>query len=282
MKKIISIIMMSILTALCAFSAAGCSGGEKYPVYIIIGQSNASGNGRIADLSDKYLEKEYENVSIYCAGTANSTVKGKLLNVSTAVGQGSIDTGRFGVEVGIAEKFTEKGVKAGLIKCGFDGASINLSNTNYGTWWTEISEIPVNVTKCYDSFKVALVSGLEEYKKAGYEPVIKGVIWLQGESNAGNQSYADDLDKLILKIRGDLNLSDLYFVAGTISYVAPGKYTEDCAVNKAIRALKDKPNAGYVESGRYPTNPSDPYHWTGDDLVRIGEEFAADLLNHTL
>lgn len=271
MKKITS--LLCSLLILSAGTAYGCGVSEKdYPVYLIIGQSNASGNGRIADLPAAYLEKEYENVDIYCAGTANGTVNGKLLKVSTKEGQGSISTARFGTEVGIAEYFTQKKYKAGIIKCGFDGASINLKNTNYGTWWISDDDIPENVKpRCYTEFLAAVDAGLTAFKNAGLNPVIKGAIWLQGESNAEDKTYENDLDALIAKIRKDLSVPDLYFVAGTICYETyTGKYAKDCAVNVAIRKLKDKQNCDYIESGKYPTNMNDRYHWTGSALTDIG------------
>lgn len=273
MKKAIT----ALLSAICLFSAsfaAGCGSDGKYPVYLIIGQSNASGNGRIEHLPDSYRDTEYDDVMIYCAGTSNSTVNGKLMKVGTKEGQGSINTERFGVEIGIADYFVSKNYRAGLVKCGFDGASINLNNTSFGTWWTETSEIPENVKQCYPKFLTSVAAAMEEFKNAGYDPEIKGAIWLQGESNAGNSTYAEDLDKLIGKIRSDLACPDLYFVAGTISYVYPGTYQENCEVNLAVRNLKNKPNCDFVESGQYPTNSADRYHWTGTNLVDIGKAFA--------
>ena len=270
MKKITSLLISILL--ITTGTAIGCGNGNDYPVYLIIGQSNASGNGRIEHLPTAYAEKEWDNVNIYCAGTANGTVNGKLLKVSTKEGQGSISTARFGPEVGIAEYFTSKKYAAGIIKCGFDGSSINLNNTGYGTWWTVESEIPESVRiRCYREFLTAVENGMEEFKKIGLNPVIKGAIWLQGESNAQNVSYENDLSVLIAKIRSDLNLPDLYFVGGTICYDQyTGYYTENCAVNLAIRNLKNKENCDYIESGKYPTNTADRYHWTGSSLTDIG------------
>lgn len=275
MKKFISLFLSAVCLGTCASVFAGCGGDGKYPVYLIIGQSNANGNGRIEHLADtSYVDKEYENVLIHCGGTSNSTVNGKLLKVSTKEGQGSTSTDRFGIEVGLADFFTSKKYNAGLIKCGFDGSSINLNNTSFGTWWTEISEIPEGKKRCYSEFLVSVATAMQQFKDAGYDPVIKGAIWLQGESNAGDSTYAEDLDKLINKIRTDLSLPELYFVAGTISYVYPGSYQENCAVNVAIRDLKNKENCDFVESGIYPTNAADRYHWTGTNLVDIGKLFA--------
>ena len=284
MKKFTAFLSALILSAMCAIPFSSCAKKDngKLPVYLILGQSNASGNGKIKDLPARYLNKEYGGVTIYCDGSANGAVRGSLTKVGTVSGQGSVSTDRFGVEIGLAEYFTEKNVEAGLIKCGFDGSSINLTNTAYGTWWTDIQDIPLNVIKCYDRFKTALVNALDAYKSEGYDVEIKGVIWLQGESNAGNASYADDLDKLIQRLRADLSEPALYFVAGTISYVGEGKYQSDCAVNLAVRALEEKQNCGYVESGRYSTDPNDPYHWTGENFVKIGREFAEKLYNKTL
>ncbi|MBR1891749.1 MAG: hypothetical protein IJ811_04585 [Clostridia bacterium] len=276
MKRLLSLLVtvMCFGTMLCATTGCAEDTQSKYPVYLIIGQSNASGNGRIEHLPEEYIDIEYDDVMIYCAGTANGTVNGQLMKVGTKVGQGSINTQRFGLEIGIAQTFTQKGYAAGIIKCGFDGSSINLKNTGMGTWWTVKEQIPEGTKDCYFRFLTAVNEGIAAFAQAGYKPEIKGVMWMQGESNPEDESYEADLDKLIAQIRSDLNAPELPFVAGTICYQKPGVYSTFCKANQAIRALANKPNCGFVESGQFGTNPSDTYHWTGTNLVSIGNLFA--------
>ena len=284
MKRLMAFLTAVLLSAPCYAGLSACDKKETdyYPVYLILGQSNAGGNGKISDLPAGYRDKEYVNVKIFCGGSCNAAAKNRLMSVGTKVGQGSVSSDRFGVEIGIADYFTQKGVKAGLIKCGFDGSSINLSNAAYGSWWTETDEIPASVIKCYEEFFNCYSAALNAFKDNGYLPVIKGVVWLQGESNAEDASYSEHLDKLIKKLREDLDIQNLYFIAGTISYVSPGNYSKDCAVNAAIRELSGKDNCGFIESGNYPTDPYDTYHWSGKHLLNIGRDFAKDLYEKTL
>lgn len=289
MKKIITF-MLPLLLFSSSFFFTACDKGEPdnkvLPLFLICGQSNANGNGHYEDLADKYKSAVYPDTKIYCAGTCNNSVKDSLLSVSTVDEDGAVrcqgtSINKFGIELGLAEYFSEKGFKAGLIKCGFDGSSINLNNTNYGTWWTDLSQIRSGVKTCYSLFLSSVFSAVDSYKEAGYDTVIKGIIWLQGESNAGNSSYQSDLTNLRNKMKTDLACyidKDFYFVGGTISYVFPGKYSEDCAVNKAIRALKDETDCDYVESGIFPTREGDEYHWSGDNLIQIGRLFGEKIV----
>ena len=283
MKKLLSLALCAFSLSAFAAGASACSSeqptAEKYPVYLIIGQSNASGNGRIEHLPESFIGRTFDGVDIYCGGTSNGAVYGELLTVNTVTGQGSVGVNRFGVEVGIANIFNEKGYEAGLIKCGFDGSSINLNNTGMGSWWTVENDIPPAVKRCYFTFLSEVETALNAFRKKGFDPEIKGAVWIQGESNPEDASYESDLDALIARIRSDLNVPDLFFVAGTISYVKPGVYKENCAANVAIRKLANKNNCDFVESGAFATNPNDAYHWTGSELLNIGDLFGLKLYN---
>ncbi|MBQ9514079.1 MAG: hypothetical protein IJR66_03770 [Clostridia bacterium] len=290
MKKILAIILVLILTVPLSLSLGACEKNMEYPVYLICGQSNANGNGHYSDLPSAYKSAVFDKISVFCGGGSNSAVYGKILPVAVVDEDDDMQClgtsiSKFGLEVGIADYFTEEKYEAGLIKCGFDGASINLNNTRYGTWWTESDDIPSGVIDCYSAFLEETKTALSLFTEQGKKPVIKGVFWMQGESNQGDATYKDDLVNLIKKMKADLSdYVDKNFtcVAGTISYVSPGVYSKNCAVNVAIRELADE-NEGfaYVESGKYATNPSDTYHWTGNTLIRIGNEFAETMLEKT-
>ena len=263
---------------------SGCKQEEETPnntieVYLIGGQSNAVGNAYLEDLPATELNKRYENTLYYAEGTVSDSSYGLLSSVTTETGKGQgWRDDQFGAEVGIAKKFAQHdNEKRALIKCAYNGSSINKNNAGMGSWWTEPAEIPNVSIKCYDGFIQAVVNGLDALKEEGYKPVIKGMVWLQGESNAGNSTYLSDLRTLRDKIRSVLGAPDMYFVAGEISNV---KYGDFCAVNEAVHEFANDTRCGYVACGVLPldTRTNNVYHWTGNNMLQIGEMFADKLL----
>lgn len=277
MKKIVPF----ILGVAMGLSALGGCGDNSIDVYLIGGQSNAVGNAYMEDLSADDLNKNYENTLYYAEGTVSEAAYGTLTYVTTETDKGQGWTpAHFGVEVGMAKKFQKESKdKRALIKCAFNGSSINKNNTSMGSWWTEATEIPNVSIKCYDRFIQAVLSGMQALRDEGYNPKIKAMVWLQGESNAGNSSYLQDLRTLRDKIRALFSVPDMYFVAGEISNA---KYGVDCAVNVAVHEFASDDNCDYVACGELPldTRTNNIYHWTGAYMLQIGEMFADKLLEN--
>ena len=295
MKRILLLCVTTILLTLCA-----CGGGaapEENPtpsaapedvyVYLIGGQSNAAGNGYIMDLSEEERAITYEHVFFYAGGDClNPVCKDQLMRVSAENGQGHYAYS-FGLEIGMAKVFTEEygkdGVKRAIIKYAYDGSSIK--SLSDGRDWNVYDDAGTGAH--YTQFIEVVQAGLQALRAEGYNPVIKGMAWMQGETDYLVKDYEARLKALRDKVRVDLQAPQMYFVMGEIAYQNYGKQNY---VNKAIWAISEEEPAlcSFVACGKIAPRlkasecpaqqtatggPFDNLHWSGENLVEIGRMF---------
>lgn len=301
-RVFLSIILIALFAAvLCACEEVGlpqnvspapatdADHSKEVYVYFIGGQSNAAGNGYLVDLSKEERKVEYEHVYFYSDGEClNPACKGKLLKVCAQRGQGHYAYS-FGLEVGLAKIFTEEyakdGVKRAIIKYAYDGSSIK--SYSDGRDWNVYDDAGTGAH--YDQFIKVAKAGLKALEEEGYTPVIKGMAWMQGETDYLVSDYQARLEALRDKVRIDLDTPDMGFVMGEIAYANYGKINY---VNNAIRKLQKKePDlCRVVECGGVATRckesecppyqtqnggPFDHLHWSGEELVQIGKMFGS-------
>ena len=304
MKKLL-MKTLTFLTALCMLCACDTSkpdeGGDDTPptgsadapvyVYLIGGQSNAVGNGYLDDLERKDL-KDYPNVYYYSDGEhANEACRGNLLNVTASYGQGRY-TYSFGMEYGMAKIFTQEyekdNVKRAIIKYAYDGSDIKSQSSN--TDWNVYDD--AGTGSHYKNLIQTVKDGLKKLEDEGYTPVIKGFAWMQGESNHTLSDYQVRLEAIRDKARVDLKTPNMQFVMGEIAFE---NYGESNYVNNAIHAIAQlEPTlCKYVACGNLSTRckksaclttqsskggPYDYLHWSGKNMLKIGEMFAQAFL----
>ena len=204
-------------------------------VYLIGGQSNASGCGYVSDLSEEERAIIYDHVYYYGGGEhANQNCRDQLLKVTA--GQGIYEFS-FGLELGMAKIFTEEyekdGVERAIIKYAYSGSSIK--SFNDGMDWNVYDDAGTGVH--YDNFIEVVRAGLQALREKGYNPVIKGMAWMQGETDYLVPDYEARLIALRDKVRADLKMPQLYFVMGEIAYQNYGKKNY---VNNAIRSIAEQ------------------------------------------
>jgi hypothetical protein len=95
-----------------------------------------------------------------------------------------------------------------------------------------------NGGEIYDIFKNRVDAAMANLTAAGKSPMISGMIWMQGESDAMNHdwavAYADNLADLITSVRSDFNVPDMPFVVGRITdYFAWGTTADNMLVRNA-------------------------------------------------
>lgn len=296
---------LSCLTALllCCSCAGGkdkggdtppSGGGGNNPVYVYLigGQSNAVGNGYLDDLERKDM-KEYPNVYYYSDGDhANEQCRGKLLHVTASYGQGR-HIYSFGMEYGMGKIFTQEyekdNIKRAIIKYAYDGSHIKVYED--GKDWNVYDDAGTRYH--YNQWLKTVNDGLEKLEDEGYTPVIKGFAWMQGESDHTLSDYQVRLEALRDKARQDLNAPNMQFVMGEIAFE---NYGEINYVNNAIHAIAAaQPTlCQYVACGNLATRckksaclskqspqggPYDYLHWSGKNMLRIGEMFAQAFLS---
>lgn len=311
------------------------SAKKQIDIYIIAGQSNAAGYTRIdptvlGTLWDKY-DVGVENV-IY-AGRAQSTANVNTPQVSTIAneiqwqpvraGFGKT-TDHMGVEVGMAKVLSEEyynGNKtAGIIKLAHGGTSLigttTGENAANGNWVSPsyAASKEWDYTGVHGGLYRALLAQVEknisELKIQGYEQIsIKGVFWMQGESDIGQYPtiYEKAFTCLVNDLRVDLgkitneDLSTLPIMIGEISRTFGSAGAGQISLNEAFldiqHGLAEKlENVYIIPSSQFEINTwdtvedtnvmdpvqNDPYHWNTEAMFKIGELVGRCIIDNIL
>lgn len=296
-------------------------------VYILAGQSNAAGFTPVAGLYKGYTyggtvdeEKlaEYENgytdVLYYgvTQSAAPATAGARLQFVHA--GQGHAGT-RLGPELGFAEGmhayYGGSAGKAAVLKYAVGATSLgnfqNSTSDEFGTWMSpsmieEYGEenLCLNAGLLYENLLVTVRMGLQAMIEAGYEPVIRGVMWMQGEADSTNQALAYDYQKhltaFINDLRGDLtelmtalditqDCSATPFVIGKIGADLQNAAYEDVVREQMQMTAAAMTNVRCAETEDLlvpdPNDNNDVWHFSAKGILAVGNRFAEMLAQET-
>ena len=270
---------------------------DSMKVFYLGGQSNMDGYGFNKDLPDSLIESIH-NVWIFHGNpTGDGQIDGGLgkwekLRAGHGVGfksDGSNNflSDRFGVEISLAKRLCKlyPHEKIGLIKYSKGGTSLDsLAARNYGSWEADFKGL--NGINQFDHF-------LTTVKKAMYSKDIdgngkndylipKGIIWMQGESDAFQEktalSYYANLKKLMNLMRAAFHENSLPIVLGKISDSwndIDGKVYDygDLIQYSQEKYAKTDNYASIVRSTRY-YKYSDKWHYDSKAYIDLGEKFA--------
>lgn len=155
-------------------------GGKRVKVILLMGQSNATGVGRIPYLKEgttpeqfARYESGFDSVKInYCVDNHTNCSGGEFVNVDLGC---SIRDDVFGPEVGMAERFSRVwgDEEVIILKYTYSGTSLYSQWLKYG----ERGSIYKAMQKYIDTYMTAL-------RNAGYDARIGAVCWMQGESDS--------------------------------------------------------------------------------------------------
>ncbi len=224
-----------------------------FDLYLLIGQSNMAGRGGITDAyknkgSSKVLMLDKENHWVQARHPLH-------FDKPSAAGVGP------GLSFGIEMAKKNHGYKIGLIPCAVGGTSIDA--------WKPGGYDKATDTYPYDDavkrLQVAMQSG-----------IIKGVIWLQGESDSNPEKAKDYLDKLvelINRIRAITHDPTLPFVAGEL-----GRYKEEYQhINNELVKLQVRVANTAVASSKGFTDKGDGIHFNSASAEKYGVRFAKEM-----
>ncbi len=134
----------------------------------------------------------------------------------------------------------------------------------------------------YNHFKSAVDAAVQNLVNAGKTPEFCGMIWLQGESDALNHSYATayegNLRNFISKVRADVNTPDMPFVLGRIvTYYGPA------ADNTLVRTAQttvaaDTKNVAWIDTDDLSWAGAYNGHYGTQGQIILGKRFADKLL----
>ena len=295
-------------------------------VYILAGQSNAAGFTPVAGLYKGYTyggtvneEKlaEYENgyTDVLYYGVTQSAnpaaANAKLSFVRSGKGYSGA---HIGPELGFAEAMSDyygSAGKAAVLKYAVGATSLgnfqNDTSAEFGTWMSPsmIEEygkdnLCLNAGLLYKNLLVTVRMGLQAMIEAGYEPVIRGVMWMQGEADSTRKDlanlYQEHLSALITDLRGDLtgimteldiaqDCSATPFVIGKIGADLQNAAYEDVVREQMQKTAASMTAVRCAETGDLlvpdPDDNNDVWHFSAKGILAVGNRFAEMLAQET-
>ena len=261
--------------------------GKKINVILLSGQSNSSGATRVEYLknncSDKQFsvyEKGFPNVKINYFVDDGTNQSNGFVNVGLDMG---CREGFFGPEVGIAEKVSEElpNEELLIIKYSYSGTCLQtkwLEGTN------KKGELYYALVKFVNESMDYLVS-----KK--YDPVIQGMVWMQGEADAYGDTastYGKALKYFVKSIRNEfknyIDKEGMAFIDGGISDSSLWEEYEE--VNKQKREFaNENENNIYVDTIKAgltynfePYESPDIAHYDSLSMIQLGHLFGEEII----
>lgn len=195
---------------------------DEVNVILIGGQSNATGQGYVNNIPPCF--KTDKRILLYYSGSLKGTEPAEQL---VPLSPASESPDRFGVELSLGtalqKKFPQK--KWAIIKHARSGS-------NLFRQWNPGKTSQDKQGEEYVKLLRTVRNGMEALKKQGHAPVLKAMVWQQGEGDARDiagiknaLSYGANLNNLIKRIRADLEAPGLAFIYGSVLPVpAPARF----------------------------------------------------------
>lgn len=212
---------MKFSAALLALNISVASAAEV-DVYLLGGQSNMQGLGKIQELT-KSQKQLPSNIYFWNSQAFEPMVVGKT--------KLSDRRAEFGPELNFAKTISEGSKPVYIIK--FSASGMPLHHGWNGNNWQggeptigRVNFYPgknatdLNKGAIYKQMSAKFVAGIEDLKKQGHTPVVRGFVWMQGEQDSKNEvsakSYAASLKNLKRRVAEDTGADDLAMSFGQV------------------------------------------------------------------
>lgn len=279
-----SALMLVLFSMIFSFSIKK----KEIDVYLIGGQSNATGQGYMHNLPADF-EPDTSVRFFYSEGLGG----GGVSRVWGGLCQASETPDKFGVELSMGTKLQEMypNREIALIKHALSGSNL------YSQWATggenKNSESPGPE---FEKFMVTVKQGLKELEDKGFRPILRAMVWQQGEADARDiagmehsRNYGYNLRKFIKQVRQQLGAPKMLFVYGYVIPVPLDRFTGRKEVRQAQQHIDQ--NSGHrlavkrafvVETDDLPLRcdepnspfPDDKVHFNTIGILTLGERFA--------
>ncbi len=266
-------------------------GNNKCATVILLGgQSNASGCSLDEYLRKNVSKEKYEQYqngydNVYINYLSGSNLSQEFVKCSTL--QGELE-GAFGPELGLAEKLNEMypDEMFFIIKCAWGG-------TNLFSQWLSPSS-PGKVGELYKQFVTFVETSIKYLISKNYDIKIKGMCWMQGESDSfmvdAASNYGVHLENLINDLRKKFSkyspdegfaFVDAYIAASPaywVYYELVNKGKLEVSKKSDMNVLVDTISNGLVCNNEPEGNP-DMAHYDSLSQIKLGHLFAEHLFS---
>lgn len=251
----------------------GFSSGVEYDLYLLAGQSNMDGRGKVVELTeDQKLSPE--GAVIFYRSLAGSSGGWKPLAPGFSVPpkyRGELPSTTFGPEIGFASVMGK--VRPGRLLAFIKGSKGGTSLRD--DWKPGVQGDPESQGACYRTFLETIALARMELEAAGHRLELRGLLWHQGESDskASSEAHLERMEVFLSRLREDLGAPGLPVVVGEV--FDNGKRD---SVRDALRRVSNGDvNCGFVSSSGMTT--ADPgTHFDAASQLVLGERFAETLL----
>jgi len=270
-------------------------------IYLLIGQSNMEGVGRVSKLTDG--QKNVPNVQMFHSASVGKKATENKWSPLCPAGWKGTASGGFGLEMSFAKALnTAHPTKQfALIKHAVGG-------TNLHTQWAPGTS-PDDVKNQGNQFKTFIATAnkaIEQLEKDNKKPIIKGILWQQGEADSKLQKdadkYGENLAHFIKRNREqfkqyavDQKPENICFILGQVipDYTKGSNAHKAYPARESVRAAqllisKKLPNVHTVPTNMkdYPTHATDQdgyrdkdnIHFNAAGLLKLGSEMAKKAL----
>lgn len=284
--KVFLLLSFLIFTPFLSFSQ------KVIDVYLIGGQSNATGQGYMRNLPSDFKidDSVHFFYSTELGGGGTAMEWGPLC-------QASETSDKFGVELsmGTSLKQLNPSREIAVIKHALSGSSL------YHQWAPGKNRNDAeNFGPEFKKFLHTVETGLKALEDKGYKPKIKAMVWQQGEADAlegagrnNSRNYGLNLHHFIKRIRKQLHSPKMLFVYGYVIPVHLERFTGREEVREAQKNIDQHSGhqlalkrAFVVETDDLPLRcnepdspfPDDNVHFNTFGVLELGERFAKKIM----
>ncbi|WP_417738055.1 sialate O-acetylesterase [Rosistilla oblonga] len=226
---------------------------QQFHLFLLVGQSNMAGRGKVT------AEDQKTDPRVLMFDKANQWVPAKDPLHFDKPGIAGVGLGKtFALDYAA----DHPGVTVGLIPCAVGGSSINVWKP--GGFHKQTKSHPWD--DCQARTQLALPAG-----------TLKGILWHQGESDAGKSSapgYQEKLHDLVARFRADLKAPEVPFLVGQLAQFPNRPWSDSKRlVDAAHRSLLESvPFTAFVPSDGL-TPKSDNVHFDAASMREFGHRY---------
>jgi hypothetical protein len=225
---------------------------EKFHLYLLMGQSNMAGRGRMTDADRRPVDGVWTlNKENQWAAAAHPLHFDKPI---AGVG--------LGIDFAQRMRREDPSIQVGLVPCAVGGTPLSRWSKGGDLYQSAVARA-----------KVAMKDG-----------VLKGVLWHQGESDSGSletaNTYAERLATMIGDLRAELRSPDLPFVAGRLGefYVGSAKSPGAKTVDAALADLPNQVERTACAGAQGLDHKGDQVHFSAEALRELGRRYAEQMI----